>query len=88
MYCDFSYRCRELIVQSYKNEEFKALYCNNLFGDDLGKVVEDTVKGNQVGSKISVSFHRDKINTAEYRLSMAASLRTTIMEELERRTIF
>ena len=59
VYCDLSYRRRELIIQPEKNEEFKALcstdqpVTDNLFGDDLGKVVEDIVKGNKVGSKIS-----------------------------------
>ena len=59
VYCDMSYRRRELIIQPDKNEEFKPLCSNdhpvtdNLFGDDLGKVVEDIVKGNKVGSKIS-----------------------------------
>lgn len=63
VYCDLSYRRR---VQPDKNEEFKALcsrdhpVTDNLFGDDLGKVVEDVMKGNKVGSKISGSFHRDK----------------------------
>lgn len=41
VYCDLSYRRRELIVQPDKNEEFKALCSNdhpvtdNLFSDDL-----------------------------------------------------
>ncbi|XP_062619166.1 uncharacterized protein LOC134280728 [Saccostrea cucullata] len=66
VYCDLSYRRRELIVQPDKNEEFKALCSNdhpvtdNLFGDDLGKVVEDIVKGNKVGSKISGTFPKDR----------------------------
>lgn len=43
VYCDLSYRRKELIVQPDKNEEFKALCSNdhpvtdNLFSDDLRK---------------------------------------------------
>lgn len=43
VYCDLSYRRRELIVQPDKNEEFKVLCSNDhpvtdkLFGDDLRK---------------------------------------------------
>lgn len=59
VYCDLSNRRRELIIQPEKNEEFRALCSNEypvtdkLFGDDLGKKVEDILKANKVGSKIS-----------------------------------
>ena len=59
VYCDLSYRRRELIIQPDANEEFRGLCSNdhpvtdNLFGDDLGKNVEDMIKANKVGSKIS-----------------------------------
>ncbi|KAK3083349.1 hypothetical protein FSP39_020528 [Pinctada imbricata] len=59
VYCDLSYRRRELIIQPDANEEFRGLCSNdhpvtdNLFGDDLGKKVEDMIKANKVGSKIS-----------------------------------
>lgn len=52
-----------LYFSRIKNEEFKEFCCkghpvtDNLFGDDLGKVVEDILKGNKVGSKISGTFH-------------------------------
>lgn len=78
--------CKAIVpqLQPDKNEEFKALCSNdhpvtdNLFGDDLGKVVP---KYRALSIKI-------KNPTAENRLGMATSLRTTIMEELESRTIF
>ncbi|KAK3092365.1 hypothetical protein FSP39_001970 [Pinctada imbricata] len=59
VYCDLSYRRRELIIQPDKNEEFRGLCSNdypvtdNLFGDDLGKRVEELMKANKIGSKIS-----------------------------------
>ena len=64
VYCDMSYRRRELIIQPDGNHEFRALCSNehpvtdNLFGNDLGKVVEDLLKGNKVGSKISGTTRR------------------------------
>ncbi|XP_061182843.1 uncharacterized protein LOC133191151 [Saccostrea echinata] len=65
-YCDLSNRRRELIIQPERNEEFRTLCSNEhpvtdkLFGDDLGKRVEDIVKANKVGAKISGHQKFDK----------------------------
>jgi hypothetical protein len=59
VYCDLSNRRRELIIQPDKNEEYRSLCAiehpvtENLFGDDLGKKVEDITKANKIGSKLS-----------------------------------
>ena len=47
VYCYISNRRREMIIQPDKNDEFRTLCSSdhpvtvNLFGDDLGKKVED-----------------------------------------------
>ncbi|XP_052673610.1 uncharacterized protein LOC128155790 [Crassostrea angulata] len=64
VYCDLSQRRREFIIQPESNDEFRVLCSNDypvtdkLFGDDLGKKVEDITKANKVGSKISGSSNR------------------------------
>jgi hypothetical protein len=48
-----------LIIQPDKNEEYRSLCAiehpvtETLFGDDLGKKVEDITKANKIGSKLS-----------------------------------
>ena len=62
VYCDLSYRRREMIIQPGKNEEFRGLcshdhpVTDNLFGDDLEKTVESIVKRNKVGYRISGGY--------------------------------
>lgn len=66
VYCDLSYRRREMIIQPGKNEEFRGLcshdhpVTDNLFGDDLEKTVEGIVKRNKVGYRISGGYNRGK----------------------------
>ncbi|XP_061187046.1 uncharacterized protein LOC133195204 [Saccostrea echinata] len=68
VYCDLSNRRRELIIQPEKNEEFRVLcsrehqVTDKLFGDELGKKVEEIAKANKVGSKISGHNKQEKRN--------------------------
>lgn len=58
-YCYLSYRRREIIIQPGRKEDFQSLcshdnpVTDNLFGDDLEKIVEGIVKRNKLGFKIS-----------------------------------
>ena len=62
VYCDISYRRREMIIQLSKNEELRGLcshdhpVTDNLFGDDLEKTVEGIVKRNKVDYRISGGY--------------------------------
>lgn len=55
VYCDLSNRSREFIIQPEKNKEFRALCLNEYPVTDklFGKKVEDILKANKMGSKIS-----------------------------------
>ena len=58
VYCDISNRRREMIIQPDKNDELRALCSSDhpvtekLFGDDLGKKVEDTFYQSQQNRSI------------------------------------
>lgn len=59
VYCDLSYRRREMIIQPGKKEDFRGLcshdhpVTDNLFEYELEKTVESIVKRNKVGYRIS-----------------------------------
>lgn len=61
---------------------------DNFFGVDLGKVVEDIVKGKKLVPKYRALSIKIKNCTAENRLGMVTSLLKNIMDKLESRTIF
>ena len=54
-----SNRRRKMIIEPKKNNEFRTLCSSDhpvtekLFGDDLGKKVEDRTKANKIGCKLS-----------------------------------
>ena len=66
VYCDLSNRRREMIIQPDKNDEYRVLcssehpVTDKLFGDDLGKKVEEITKANKVGSKLSGQSRNDR----------------------------
>ena len=63
---DISYRRRELIIQPHRNPQYRDLCSSEtpvtgqLFGDDLAKNVDDLLKGQKVGNKLSGFNSRDR----------------------------